>query len=352
LAGQDQKTEKPTQRRLQKTRSEGRFPVSRDFMAALQFATVFIVGLQLGRQGATDLIAMTGKLLRHAFELPVFTAADLEVVLKSWIAPFFFRIFLVGFSITLLLTLVQLATTGFGFSTKQLMPDLSRLNTFSKVKQLPKENFTNALRSLVLTVFIGFFLYSLIKEQVQDIANLSLNSLFGGLAQAGDLFTHLLKQVAIVLVLFGVVDLARQRAKFMKNLRMSKQEIKDEHKETEGNTEYKMRIRRLQRDAVRRSMIKAVEKSTVVITNPTHYAIAIQYEMGSRSVPTVVAKGKNYLAKTIRERARAHDIPVIENKPLAQALYQAVEVGSEIPPGLYKAVAEVLAQIYRVINRQ
>jgi flagellar biosynthetic protein FlhB len=99
-------------------------------------------------------------------------------------------------------------------------------------------------------------------------------------------------------------------------------------------------------------MIKAVEKSTVVIVNPTHYAIALQYEMGSRAVPTVVAKGKNYLAKVIRERAKTHEIPIIENKPLAQALYQAVDIGDEIPPGLYRAVAEVLAQIYRVINRQ
>jgi flagellar biosynthetic protein FlhB len=113
-----------------------------------------------------------------------------------------------------------------------------------------------------------------------------------------------------------------------------------------------MQIRRLQRDAIRRNMIKAVEKSTVVIVNPTHYAIAVQYEMGSRSVPTVVAKGKNYLAKIIRERAKAHEIPIVENKPLAQALYQAVDIGDEIPPALYRAVAEVLAQIYRVINRQ
>jgi flagellar biosynthetic protein FlhB len=135
-------------------------------------------------------------------------------------------------------------------------------------------------------------------------------------------------------------------------MKMTKQEVKDELKDNEGNMQMKLRIRRLQRDAIRRNMIKAVANSSVVITNPTHYAIALQYDLGTRSIPTVVAKGKNYLAKVIRERAREHDIPIIENKPLAQALYQAVDIGNEIPPGLYRAVAEVLAQIYRIMNRQ
>ena len=179
-----------------------------------------------------------------------------------------------------------------------------------------------------------------------------MENLFAGLSRAGSLIEDLLKQVAVVLFVFGAIDIFRQRSKFSKSMRMTKQEIRDEMKDSEGNAHMKMQIRRLQRDAIRRNMIKAVEKSTVVIVNPTHYAIAVQYEMGTRSVPTVVAKGKNYLAKVIRERAQAHEIPIVENKPLAQALYQAVDIGDEIPPALYRAVAEVLAQIYRIINRQ
>jgi flagellar biosynthetic protein FlhB len=133
---------------------------------------------------------------------------------------------------------------------------------------------------------------------------------------------------------------------------MTKQEVKDELKETEGNLQMKLRIRRLQRDAARRSMLKAVPKATAVIVNPTHYAIALQYEMSSKAVPSVVAKGKNYLAQAIRKRAAEHDIPIIENKPLAEALYQSVDVGQEIPPHLYRAVAEVLAYIYRTLSRR
>jgi flagellar biosynthetic protein FlhB len=133
---------------------------------------------------------------------------------------------------------------------------------------------------------------------------------------------------------------------------MTKQEVRDEVKETEGNPQMKVRIRRLQRDAARRSMMKAVPKATAIVVNPTHYAVALRYEMDSRSVPAVVAKGKNFLAQLIRERATAYDIPIIENKPLAQALYHSVDVGQEIPPNLYRAVAEVLAHIYRTLNRR
>jgi flagellar biosynthetic protein FlhB len=201
-------------------------------------------------------------------------------------------------------------------------------------------------------VLVTAYLYSTIADQLGEISQLALVSLSAALTRSGELIGHQLRQICLVLFVIGTIDLVRQRRKFTKNLRMTKQEVKDEMKQSDGNPETKARVRRLQRDAARKNMIKAVKTATVVITNPTHYAIAIKYEMGSRSVPTVVAKGKNYLAKVIRERAREHDIPIIENKPLAQALYQTADVGNEIPSALYRAVAEVLAQIYRIINRQ
>jgi flagellar biosynthetic protein FlhB len=203
-----------------------------------------------------------------------------------------------------------------------------------------------------MMVLVTAYLYSTIADQLGEISQLALVSLSAALTRSGELIGHQLRQICLVLFVIGTIDLVRQRRKFTKNLRMTKQEVKDEMKQSDGNPETKARVRRLQRDAARKNMIKAVKTATVVITNPTHYAIAIKYEMGSRSVPTVVAKGKNYLAKVIRERAREHDIPIIENKPLAQALYQTADVGNEIPSALYRAVAEVLAQIYRIINRQ
>jgi len=131
---------------------------------------------------------------------------------------------------------------------------------------------------------------------------------------------------------------------------MSKQEVRDEAKDTDGNPQIKGRIRRIQRDLARRSMMKEVPNATAVIVNPTHYSVAIRYEMDSMAAPLVLAKGRNYLARRIREIAIQHQVPIIENQPLAQALYKLADLGQEIPPHLYRAVAEVLAYIFKLMQ--
>lgn len=146
------------------------------------------------------------------------------------------------------------------------------------------------------------------------------------------------------------MDLFRKIRSHSNELRMSKQEVREELKDVEGNPQIKMRIRRLQRDLARRQMMKEVPKATAVIVNPTHYAVAIRYQVESRAAPVVVAKGQNYLAKRIRQKAIEHQVPIIENPPLAQALYKSVDVGQEIPAHLYRAVAEVLAYIFRIMG--
>jgi len=142
--------------------------------------------------------------------------------------------------------------------------------------------------------------------------------------------------------------LFRQKRKFMKDLRMTKHEVTEESKENEGNPLIKGKIRRLQRDLARRRMMQNVATATAVIVNPTHYAVALRYDHETMATPMVVAKGKNYLALRIRQRALENNIPLVENPPLAQALYKGVDVGKEIPAHLYRAVAEVLAYIYRL----
>jgi flagellar biosynthetic protein FlhB len=151
-------------------------------------------------------------------------------------------------------------------------------------------------------------------------------------------------------LVFGCIDLFRQMRRHNSELKMSKQEIREEMKDVEGNPQMKARIRRLQRDRARKQMMKEVPKATAVITNPTHFAVAIRYNMESMAAPVVVAKGKNYLALRIKQKAIDHDIPIIENPPLAQALYKSVDVGQEIPPHLYRAIAEILAYIFKLMN--
>jgi flagellar biosynthetic protein FlhB len=153
-----------------------------------------------------------------------------------------------------------------------------------------------------------------------------------------------------VFLIFGCVDLIRQISRYKQDLRMSKQDIKEEAKDIEGNPQMKARIRRLQRDRMRHNMMKDVPKATAVIVNPTHFAVAIRYQVESMAAPLVIAKGKNYLALRIRQKAIENQIPIVENAPLAQALYKSVEVGQEIPPHLYRAVAEILAYIYKLMH--
>ena len=155
-----------------------------------------------------------------------------------------------------------------------------------------------------------------------------------------------------MLVVFGLIELLRNRWSYHKQLRMTKQEIRDEMKESEGNPQIKGQIRRLRRELLRRRMMQDVPTATAVIVNPTHYAVAIRYEMDSMASPLVVAKGKNYLALRIRQKAIEHGVPIVENPPLARGLYTAAEVGQEIPAEFYRAVAEVLAYIYRLMGRR
>jgi flagellar biosynthetic protein FlhB len=172
-----------------------------------------------------------------------------------------------------------------------------------------------------------------------------------GAAAAGLLVKDALRKASLALLVLGAAMLVRERGRYNRRLRMSKQDLRDEMKETEGNPQTRARIRRLQRDLRRRNMMRDVARATAVIVNPTHYAVAIRYEQGTMAAPQVVAKGRNYLAARIRLRATENLVPIIENPPLAQALYKSVDVGQEIPAHLYRAVAEILAYIFKLMGQ-
>jgi flagellar biosynthetic protein FlhB len=193
--------------------------------------------------------------------------------------------------------------------------------------------------------------WALVRDRLPELLRLPLLPVSSGAMAAGGLVKDAMQRASWVLVGLGAVMLVRERARYSKRLRMSKQEIRDEAKETDGNPHTKARVRRLQRDMRRRNMMKDVAKATAVIVNPTHYAVALQYEQGAMTAPKVIGKGKNYLAARIRQKAIQNQIPIIENPPLAQALYKSVDVGQDIPPHLYRAVAEILAYIFRIMGK-
>jgi flagellar biosynthetic protein FlhB len=244
----------------------------------------------------------------------------------------------------------QLMVTRLGISLKKLTPDFQRLNPANKMRELPRQNIPALLQAVVMLPVFGSAVYFLVRDDFEAFLSLPLKSVSAGAAQVGASIQTLLWKAAFVFLAFGAVDLFRQKRRYQQDMRMSKQEIRDELKEVEGSPLMKQRIRRLRRDMARRRMMQEVARATAVIVNPTHYAVALKYSMHSAGAPTVVAKGKNYLALRIKQRAIDNQVPLVENPPLAQALYKSVDVGQEIPVQFYRAVAEILAYIHRLMN--
>jgi flagellar biosynthetic protein FlhB len=244
----------------------------------------------------------------------------------------------------------QLSSTGFSFSLSKMMPKSSNFDVIQKLQGLPQKGLVSSIQAMLLVAVFGATIYWIVTKSGERLLMIPLSSFQVGLETLRALCMELLWKGAALFLLFGFVDFFRQKRKFSKQMRMSKQDIRDEVKESEGNPQTKMRIRRLQRDVRRRRMMDEVKTATAVVVNPTHYAVAIRYHHDTMAAPLVVAKGKNYLALRIRARALEFDVPLIENPPLAQALYKSVEVGQHVPPHLYRAVAEILAYIYRLMG--
>jgi len=343
------KTEPPTQRRLHKAREQGQFPAAREFVAALQFLVFLCI---LGAGGA-HWFAAFGQTARRIWALAFLGDLSPRALSRlSW--ELFWNhllpLGLGGLAVAAATLLVRLGTTRFGLSLKKLAPDWKRLDPLAKLRELPRQNLPALVEAAVLLpVFLGA-VYAVARDKLEAFLVLPLESAQSGARLLAGSLMDVFWKAAAVFVVFGAVDLFRQMRRYKRDLRMSKQEIREELKDLEGNPQMKARIRRLQRDRARRQMMKQVPTATAVVVNPTHFAVAIRYAMETMAAPLVVAKGKNYLALRIRQRAVENQVPIIENPPLAQALYQSVDVGQEIPPHLYRAVAEILAYIFKLMN--
>ncbi len=344
-----EKTEQATPRRLIKARREGQFASSHDFVSGLQFTVFVMLIAETGPSLLATLKEVTRGLFIEAFRGdlgPATLVGILHEALFRGLSP------LVYASGILLATAFafQLSSTGFSFSLSRMLPKASNFDVFQKLQSLPSKGLVSSIQAVALVAVFGATIYWIVTKSGERLLMIPLSSFQVGLETLRSLVMDLLWKAAALFVLFGCIDFFRQKRRFSKQMRMSKQDIRDEVKESEGNPQTKMRIRRLQRDVRRRRMMDEVKTATAVVVNPTHYAVAIRYHHETMAAPLVVAKGKNYLALRIRARALEFDVPLIENPPLAQALYKSVEVGQHIPPHLYRAVAEILAYIYRLMG--
>jgi flagellar biosynthesis protein FlhB len=349
MADNGQKTEQPTQRRVKKAREEGNFASAKVFVNALQFLAFVAMMHSWGSVWVTAIHRNLASLLNHAStarmdpKFVVYISLDLA---RETLMP----LVLLGAVLMVVTLAAQFFVTRLGLSLKKLAPDFNRLNPMTRMKELPKQNIPALLQAMVMLPVFGAVVYFLVRDNFNELLTLPLTTVASGATQVGRTIESLLWKASGVFLIFGLVDLFRQKRRYQQDLRMSKQEIRDELKEVEGNPLMKARIRRIRRDMARKRMMQAVPDATAVIVNPTHYAIALKYTMNSQGAPTVVAKGKNYLALRIRQKAIDAGVPLIENPPLAQALYKSVDIGQEIPAQFYRAVAEILAYVYRLMN--
>jgi flagellar biosynthetic protein FlhB len=349
MADKGLQTEQPTQRRIEKARRDGRFPVSRDFVAAVQFLAFVGLVAASGGRWFESLLRSSRVLLAAAFRRDL-DAGDLLTVCRNLITRELLPLAAAGAMLTAATLAAQLAGTNFGLAPKRFIPDLARLNPLQRARELPRQNLAAFSQAALLLPLFAWTVYEVARNSLDSLLVLPLTGVRQGAAQVWECVRDLLWKAAAVFLALGAIDFWRQQRRYTRDLRMTKQEIREESKENEGNPQVRMRIRRLQRDLLRRQMMSQVPKATAVIVNPTHYAVAVRYAMDSMPAPAVIAKGRNYLALRIRQRAVEHQVPVVENPPLARALYESTEVGQEIPAHLYRAVAEVLAYIYRVMR--
>jgi flagellar biosynthesis protein FlhB len=345
----DNRTEKGTPKRRHDAREKGQVLRSRDLVSALTVLAVVILlawdpEIWIGRwQSYFSRVMQASISADWMGSVPVITWTGLAVA--QWIWPIFAVAWLVA-------TASTLAQGGLVLSSDALAPNFNRLNPVKNVQQLfSLAGFSRILRSLLPSAAIFYLAQRAILAAAPLIVHAARLSSRALLALIGGLCFSVAWQSSFVLLAWAGVDYILQRQTYEKSLRMTKQEVKLEAKDTDQNPATRSRFRQLRRELLRKSLQRDVKRATAVITNPTHYAVAIEYRPTTMAAPVVVAKGRNLIAQKIKELARWNEVPIVENPPLAQALYKAADVGQMIPPRLYAAVAEILAFLYRAQMR-
>ena len=351
-----EKTEPATQKKLDDARKEGKVARSKDLTQGIDLLVLFLlIKVFVGYMGERFMGLFDSTLGRMAEFMQVnqdeLSMQAVSVMLNNAILELFLIIwpFLAfGFVITFIVTVYQV---GWKVSAKPMQPKMSKFNPINGFKRIfSKDSLFELLKSIVKIGVIAYVAYTNIVDEADSLFILYEIELNQAIALVGEIIIEFGIEISIVFIVIGIVDYFYQKWKFSEDMKMTKQEVKDEYKNTEGDPQIKGRIRQKMREASQRRMMQDVPKADVVITNPTHFAVAIKYDAEVSKAPVVVAKGEDYLAQKIKEVAREHNVEIVENKPLARMLYHNVEIGAEIPPELYQAVAEVLAMVYHMKN--
>jgi len=344
---QEDRTEAPTPRRLQRAREAGQVAVSREVVLwAVLGAATLDLAWQVPAAGR-DLLTTFRALIEHAASGEASPAAALREAAMTGLratAPLLALVLVAGAG-------AVLGQTGFLFSPAALRPSLARISPAAGLRRLlGPDSLIEAGKSLAKLLVVGVTVWRALAADMPALAQAPFQDVAGLPARVASVLARLLVSVLAAQAGIAVLDLVWVRFRHAKGLRMSREDIREEHKEADGDPRVKARLRRLRLQRARRRMLAAVPKATVVVTNPSHYAVALAYDRTSKAAPRVVAKGVDSMAERIRDVAREHAVPLVPNPPLARALYR-LDLDAEVPAEHYKAVAEIIAFVWRLRGR-
>lgn len=349
-----EKTEPATEKKLSDARKEGQVAKSREVGNGLGLIALFLVlKIWIESIGSSLLEGFTMIYKR----IPDYTTfingevsiADMSNLIRNVMGRILITLlplFVIGMIVAFVGDLIQVKWKP---TSKPLRPKASKLNPIKGMKKLfSKQSLVELIKSILKIGLIVYVTYSTLVDEWNNLFILYNISLMEAILLVGNIAINLGLKISFIYMIIAAGDFLYQKWKFKEDMKMTKQEVKDEYKNAEGDPAVKGKIRQKMMEVSRRRMMQALPQADVVITNPTHYAVAIKYDPEISDAPIVVAKGEDYLAQKIKEVAREHKIEIVENKPLARMLYANVEVGGQVPPELYQAVAEVLAMVYHM----
>ena len=345
----DDKTEEPTGKRLSSAREEGNIAQSAEakILASLIAAMVLVGMLAPGM--ARHLKAVLTPFIERPHTFAMDRGSLGEIVTELMLVVAGVMAWPLALVVVLALALSLAQTQGFMWVPKKIAPSFDKLSPLSGIKRMVSINqLVELVKSLIKLTLVGGLLFLIIWRHLPEFQNLATVGLEDLLAYLEDQIYWLVFITVMAVVVIAAADYFFQRWRWMEKMKMTKQEVKDEHKQQEGDPQVKARIRSIRVQRARKRMMAAVPRADVVVTNPTHYAVALKYDQETMNAPVLVAKGVDLIAKRIRDLATENDVPLVENPPLARALYASVELDQEIPPEHYKTVAEVIGYVMKL----
>jgi len=341
-----ERTEQATPRRREDARKKGQVAKSHEIASVVILLACLTYFYFDSTRLTKKMMSLVSSFLRDSGTLHI-SSDNIQALAVSWLFDFFILIAPLLLIVLIAGIVANFIQVGFVVSPEAIQPKFSKIDPIKGFQRLfSLKSFAEMTKNILKLCIVGYVAYITVDGEIENLPPLMDKSIGDIMVYMAEISFKIILRTSWVLIVLAILDYVYQRWEYERGLKMSRQEVKDEFKQTEGDPLIKARIRRIQREMARKRMMANVPKADVVITNPDHIAIAIQYDQSNMFAPVVVAKGTGFIAEKIRDVARKSNIPVIENKPLARVLYKMVDINGVIPENLYKAVAEVLAYVY------